>query len=191
MVPPTKRWLRATTAAVLAALAGCTATTPGSASSASSAGAGGGGGGSCGSDSGFCITIDITGATTMQGTAQTINLATCADYAKGASPDGGLQLPGLLGEKIGGKEITAANEIREYTGPGTYEKDMLKSVAGVLDVSIDNTPYQPADNTTAQAVINADGSGKLTFTDLREGEQGNPSTAKGVISGSFTWTCSG
>ena len=69
---------------------------------------------------------------------------------------------------------------------------MLKSVAGVIDVSIDNTPYQPAADTTAQAVINADGSGSFTFTNLEEGEQGNSpprhSTApKGVISGSFTW----
>jgi hypothetical protein len=127
---------------------------------------------------------------TLQGTAQTINLGTCADYAKGTSPDSGLQLPGLLGEKIGGRELTAANEIREYTGPGTYAKDTLKSVAGVLAISIDNTPYQPADGTTAQAVINADGSGSRTFTDLEEGEQGNPGSAKGVISGSYTWTCS-
>jgi hypothetical protein len=96
---------------------------------------------------------------------------------------------GLLGEEIGGREISAVNEIREYAGPGTYEKEMLKSVAGVLDISIDNTPYQPADDTTAQAVINPDGSGRLTFSNLKEGEQGNATTPKGVISGSFTWTC--
>jgi hypothetical protein len=200
MVSPTKRWLVATITAVLAAVAGCSAITGGPTPSAGSgdassvdAGSGDGGsddsGGACGSESGFCITVDITGATTVHGTAQTLNLSTCADYAKGGSPDGSLQLPGLLGEKIGGQEISAVNEIREYTGPGTYEKDMLKSVAGVIDISIDNTPYQPADDTTAQAVINADGSGSFTFTNLKEGEQGNPTTAKGTISGSYTWTC--
>jgi len=55
---------------------------------------------------------------------------------------------------------------------------------------MDTTPYQLADETTAQAVINADGSGSFTFTDLKEGEQGNPTTEKGTISGSYTWTCS-
>jgi hypothetical protein len=196
MVSRTKPLLVATVTAVLAAVTGCSAITGGSAPSAPSAPSGGAGdsdggaGGACGSESGFCIAVDITGATTVQGTAQTINLGTCADYAKGESPDGGLRLPGLLGEEIGGHQVSAANEIREYAGPGTYEKDMLKSVAGVIDVSIDNTPYQPAADTTAQAVINADGSGSFTFTNLKEGEQGNPTTPKGVISGSFTWTCS-
>ena len=196
MVSPTKRWLVATITAVLAAVAGCSAFTGGSAPSTPSApragsdGGSGGGGGACGSESGFCITVDITGATTVQGTAQTINLGACADYVKGESAGGGFQLPGLLGEEIGGHEISAVNEIPEYAGPGTYEKDMLKSVAGVIDVSIDNTPYQPAGDTTAQAVINADGSGSFTFTNLKEGEQGNSTTPKGVISGSFTWTCS-
>jgi hypothetical protein len=194
MVSPTKRWLVAIIPAVLAAVAGCSGITGGSTPSAPSApsadSAGGGGDGACGSESGFCITVDITGATTVQGTAQTLNLKTCADYARGESPGGALQLPGLLGEEIGGREISAANEIREYAGPGTYDKDTLKSVAGVIDISIDNTPYQPAEDTTAQAVINADGSGSFTFTNLKEGEQGNPTTPKGVISGSFTWTCS-
>ena len=198
MVSPTRQLLVATVAALLAAVTGCSAITGGSAPSAPSAGStgsggasdGDSGGGACGSQSGFCIAVDITGATTVQGTAQTINLGTCADYAKGESPDGGLQLPGLLGEEIGGHEVSAANEIREYAGPGTYEKDMLKSVAGVIDVSIDNTPYQPAADTTAQAVINADGSGSFTFTNLKEGEQGNSAAPKGAISGSLTWTCS-
>jgi hypothetical protein len=202
MVSSTNRWLIATISAVLAAAAGCSATTGGSAPSASSSSDGGGGGGSvgvdsggsgsgaCGSESGFCVTVDITGATTVQGSAQTLNLGTCAGFAKGESPGGSLQLPGLLGEEIGGRKISAVNEIREYAGPGTYGKDMLKSVAGVVDVSIDNTPYQLADDTTAQAVINADGSGSFTFTNLKEGEQGNSTTPKGVISGSFTWTCS-
>jgi hypothetical protein len=200
MVPPTWRWLLATTAVALVAVTGCSSPIGGSASAPGSAGtggsaagagsSGGGGDGACGSESGFCITVNITGAATLQGTAQSINLGTCADFAKGGSPDGGLRIPGFLGEDIGGKKVSSANEIREYAGPGTYETDALRSVAGVLDVSIDNTPYQAADNTTAQAVIKADGSGSFTFADLKEGEQGNAGTAKGAISGSFTWTCS-
>ena len=95
----------------------------------------------------------------------------------------------MLGDEIGGKKVSAYNEIREYAGPGTYEKDVIRSVAGVIDVSIDTTPYQLADETTAQAVINADGSGSFTFANLKEGEQGNPTTPKGMISGSYTWTC--
>ena len=98
MVSPTKRWLVATITAVLAAVAGCSAITGGSAPSTPSApsagsdaaGDGGsdGGGGACGSESGFCITVDIAGATTVQGTAQTMNLGTCADYVKGESAGG-------------------------------------------------------------------------------------------------------
>jgi hypothetical protein len=202
MVSPTKRWLVAAISVVLAAVAGCSSDTGGPATSADSGGGNsadsvadsgtgsGDSGGGCGSGSGFCITVDITGSATVQGTAQSLNLGTCADYAKGGSADGSLQLPGLLGEEIGGQEVSAVNEIREYAGPGTYEKDDLKSVAGVIDVSIGTTPYQPADDTTAQAVINADGSGSFTFTGLEEGEQGNPTAPKGAISGTFTWTCS-
>lgn len=201
MVSPTKRWLVAVAFAVLPVVAGCSAAGGGSAPSAESAAAdagaaadvdsaAGGGGGACGSESGFCITVDITGATTVQGTAASLNLGTCADFAKGEASGGSRQLPSLLGDAVGGREVSAVNEIREYTGPGTYETDAIKSVAGVIDVSIDNTPYQLADDTTAQAVINADGSGAFTFTNLKEGEQGNPTTEKGTISGSITWTCS-
>ena len=201
MVSSTTRWLVATTTVLLAAVAGCSADPGGSTPSAGTAGDSGSGSGSDSSsgsgsgsgacaESGFCITVDITGAKTVQGTAQTINLGTCADFAKGESPGGALQLPGFLGEDVGGQKVSAVNEIREYTGPGTYETDMIRSVAGVIDVSIDTTPYQLTDDTTAQAVVNADGSGSFTFTNLKEGEQGNPTTPKGVISGSFTWTCS-
>ena len=195
MVSPTKRWLIATATAVLAGVAGCSAPTAGSAPAAASADTAdeavgsSDGSGACGSESGFCITVDITGAATVQGTAEALNLGTCADFAKGESPGGDLQLPGLLGEEIGGQKVSAFNEIRGYSGPGTYEKDVIRSVGGVIDVSIDTTPYQLADETTAQAVINPDGSGSLTFANLKEGEQGNPTTPKGMISGSYSWTC--
>jgi hypothetical protein len=185
----------ATATAVLAGVAGCSAPTAGSAPTAAGADTADAavgssdGSGACGSESGFCITVDITGAVTVQGTTQALNLGTCADFAKGEAPGGDLQLPGLLGDEIGGKKVSAYNEIREYAGPGTYEKDVIRSVAGVIDVSIDTTPYQLADETTAQAVINPDGSGSLTFANLKEGEQGNPTTPKGMISGSYSWTC--
>jgi hypothetical protein len=189
MVSPTKRWLVAIITAVLAGVAGCSAPTAGSAPAAADTADAAVGSGACGSESGFCITVDITGAATVQGTAQALNLGTCADFAKGESPGGDLQLPGLLGEEIGGKKVSAVNEIREYAGPGTYEKDVIRSVGGAIDVSIDTTPYQLADETTAQAVINEDGSGSFTFANLKEGEQGNPTTPKGMISGSYSWTC--
>jgi hypothetical protein len=189
MVSPTKRWLVAIFTAVLAGVAGCSAPTAGSAPAAADTADAAVGSGACGSESGFCITVDITGAATVQGTAQALNLGTCADFAKGESPGGDLQLPGLLGEEIGGKKVSAVNEIREYAGPGTYEKDVIRSVGGAIDVSIDTTPYQLADETTAQAVINEDGSGSFTFANLKEGEQGNPTTPKGMISGSYSWTC--
>lgn len=201
MVSLTTRWLVATSAVALTSVAGCgappSAPTPEASSSSADVSpdagpdtAGSAGDGACGSDGGFCVTVAITGAVTLQGTAQTLNLGTCADYVKNSrSTDGSLQFPGLLGEPIGGREVSSVNEITDYTGPGTYDKDKIKSVAGVIDVSIDNTPYQPTDATTAAAVINPDGSGSFTFTDLKEGEEGNPTAPKGSISGSFTWTC--
>jgi hypothetical protein len=194
MVSPTKRWLVATATAALAGVAGCSTPTAGSApaagaDTADAAVGSSDGSGACGSESGFCITVDITGAATVQGTAEALNLGTCADFAKGEAPGGDLQLPGLLGEEIGGQKVSAFNEIRGYSGPGTYEKDVIRSVGGVIDVSIDTTPYQLADETTAQAVINEDGSGSFTFANLKEGEQGNPTTPKGMISGSYSWTC--
>jgi hypothetical protein len=200
MVSPTTRWLVASLAAVLTSVAGCgappSAPTPEASSSSGSESAGPAessgstGDGACGSDAGFCVTVSITGAVTLQGTAQALNLGTCADFVKNTrSTDGSLQFPGLLGEPIGGREVSSVNEISDYTGPGTYDKDKIRSVAGVIDVSIDNTPYQLDDATTAAAVINPDGSGSFTFTDLKEGEEGNPTAPKGTISGSFTWTC--
>ena len=194
MVSPTKRWLVAAATAVLAGVTGCSAPTAGRHRRRQRRYRGRSGREQRRQwrlriQSGFCITVDITGAVTVQGTAEALNLGTCADFAKGEAPGGDLQLPGLLGEEIGGKKVSAFNEIRGYAGPGTYEKDVIRSVAGVIDVSIDTTPYQLADETTAQAVINADGSGSFTFANLKEGEQGNPTTPKGMISGSYSWTC--
>src|SRR4051812_46095072 len=78
MISPTKRWLVAATTAVLAAVAGCSTATDAPAPSAGSeSGSGGGNGssdsgtdGACGSGSGFCITVDVTGAKTVHGTGR-------------------------------------------------------------------------------------------------------------------------
>jgi hypothetical protein len=77
--------------------ASASASASGNASAGASDGVSGGGGGACGSESGFCVTVNITGATMVHGTAQTLNLGTCAAYAKGGSPGGGLQLLGVAG----------------------------------------------------------------------------------------------
>jgi hypothetical protein len=74
MVSPTKRWLVATATAALAGVAGCSAPTAGSApaagaDTADAAVGSSDGNGACESESGFCITVDITGAATVRGTA--------------------------------------------------------------------------------------------------------------------------
>jgi hypothetical protein len=183
-------WGVAVGATLLITLTGCTMQ-PGAMGSAPTGGsqqAQSTGGDACGSEPGFCISVAITGATTVQGSAHTIKLSSCADYVKGTT-DKEIKLPGLLGEKIGDHEITSVNQIRAYSGPGQYGEDAMSSVAGVLDIDVDTTPYQLTDDTTASAEINPDGSGSFTFTDFKEGEQGNPTKAKGTISGKITWTC--
>ncbi len=69
--------------------------------------------------------------------------------------------------------------------------DALGAVDGGIHVDVDRKQYQKTDDTTAEAVINADGSGSFTFANLKEGTSSSDTSPKGVISGSYRWTCNG
>lgn len=174
----------------------------GSGGSGGTGGSGGSGGAKsndCGSaEPGLCTTIDITGAVTLHGTFHAglgggdHLVDTCADYVKGDTEKARLALPIALGEMVDGHNIGIANLIyRHYQGPRTYQRADLGAVDGGLHVDIDHNSYQTNDATTAEASVAADGSGKLTFTNLREATNSSDSSPKGVINGSYSWTCHG
>lgn len=154
-------------------------------------------GGGCGSsEPGLCTTIDVSGAITMHGTFNAgLNggdrlVETCAEYVKGDAAKARLALPIVLGEQVDGHTLGIANRIsKNYQGPRTYQRKELGAVDGGLHVDIDHKSYQINDSATAEAEISADGSGKLTFSGLREATNSSDSSPKGIISGSYTWTC--
>ena len=179
-----------------AALAGCGGSAGGSAA-VSPGDPGGGKPGSCGSsEPGLCTTIDIAGAVTMHGTFHAgLNggdrlVETCAEWVKGDTGKARLSLPIALGENVGGHVLGIANRIsKNYQGPKTYQRKELGALDGGLHVDIDHKSYQINDSSTAEAEVAADGSGKLTFTGLREATNSSDSGPKGTISGSYSWTC--
>lgn len=188
-------------ACLSAVVAGCGDSAPsGGGAAAANPGGGGGGGGkpsSCGSsEPGLCTTIDVTGAVTLHGTFNAglsggdRMVETCADYVKGETGKARLALPIVLGEQVDGHTLGIANRIsKNYSGPKTYQRKELGAVDGGVHVDIDHKSYQIKDDSTAEAEIAADGSGKLTFTGLRESTNSSDSSPKGTISGSYSWTC--
>jgi hypothetical protein len=179
-------------------VAGCGGSSSGS--SGSPAGALPGGGGkpsSCGSaEPGLCTTIDVTGAVTLHGTFNAgLNggdrlIETCAEYVKGDTDKARLSLPIALGVTVDGHNLGIANRVsKNYAGPRTYERKELGALDGGVHVDIDHKSYQINDSATATAEISPDGSGKLTFTNLREATNSSDSSPKGTINGNYTWTC--
>lgn len=146
-----------------------------------------------------CFSYDLTGGLTAKGTSSGLvatgngtDYGTCADWVKG-EPDGDDGRPSLSmpqgagfeqGDKFGG---LTGNIIEHYQGPGTYQKKNLSgqgSPSGVI------TPGSSANfvlvgASTGTATVNADGSGKFTFTNMGTGQYGHPET----LSGTVAWTC--
>lgn len=200
-------WLAA---ALLVPLAGCGGSSSDSGSgSGSSAGdtaaakAGGGGDldAGCKKQIGptVCFSYDLTGTVTAKGTSSGLvatgngsDYETCADWVKG-EPDGDDGQPSLsmpqgaaygAGDKFGG---LTGNIIEHYQGPGTYQKKDLSgqgSPSGLITPSA-STTFVLVDDSTGTATVNADGSGRFTFTDLGTGQYGHPET----VSGTVAWTC--
>lgn len=154
-------------------------------------------GGGCGSEKGMCITVEITGAATAQGTFTSFmpgsNLtASCAEWVAG--DDGELILPGGLGEEVGGRDVGFVNRIGKYTGPGTYEgRSKVGSVDGAMHVDVDRKQYGATESakSTVSATIAPDGSGTVTFANLAELTNSSDTGKKATISGRYSWTCQG
>lgn len=199
-------WLAA--AALLVPLAGCGGSSSGSGSGSSTgdaAAAKAAGGGNleagCQKQLGptVCFSYDLTGGLTAKGTSSGLvatgngtDYETCADWVKG-EPDGDDGQPSLSmpqgagfeqGDKFGG---LTGNIIEHYQGPGTYQKKDLSgqgSPSGVITPG-SSASFVLVGASTGTATVNADGSGKFTFTNMGTGQYGHPET----LSGTVAWTC--
>jgi hypothetical protein len=145
------------------------------------------------------MSFDITGAVTVKGDSASVPAfdsakapVSCATYAKGGQKDGAVHfvLPSVMHDKVGGKQLLVGATIDKYTGPGTYGTDQLTDQGTPAGIDVDGKTYFQQTSSTSAAVINADGGGTWTFTDLNvqnpDGTEGTPK-----ISGKLTWTCTG
>jgi hypothetical protein len=79
--------------------------------------------------------------------------------------------------------------VSPYPGPGNYGRDGGVKLGG--GVVVDQTNYLvPEDGQDYHVVVNADGSGSFTFTNLHAGSLATGQTSAASISGSDAWTCS-
>lgn len=175
------------------ALAGCGASTHsvssqsvgGTAASraTASAGSASSAAGASGSAS-FSGTITVTGSVSASGSWTDDNEAwsgSCHDWATtsraGAGP---FNVPGPGGPAnatVAGHQLGIAFVLPGYTGPGTYS-------TGVTNTGIDADGHVYGSPASYSLVVNADGSGSLTFSNAAD-----PLNSSAVISGSETWTC--
>jgi hypothetical protein len=145
---------------------------------------------------GFCATAAISGSVTGTGTAGVGSSSNtdCAAWASGGDARI-LELPMMLG--AGGSKITVAlTRVGAYTGPGTYE---LKAQAsgGMPDmfptIEVAGRTFANGPDSTAVAIIAADGSGSVQATGLAEQasiQVSNPDP-NARIDLAMQWTCQG
>jgi hypothetical protein len=144
------------------------------------------------------VTVDVTGAVSVKGTApappESSNgktIETCADYAKGETGDDGdstFRLPQMLKQAVSGKQVQVFAVIKDYKGPGTYPIDQISDVAGEPGIGVDGKQYFLTSDATATATVDSNGGGKWQFTNLTVQNNDNTQTS-GRLSGSVTWTC--
>lgn len=145
------------------------------------------------------VTVDVSGAVTVNGSAPAPPMSatgkiinTCADYSKGDTDDEGkatFRLPQMLKQAVSGKQVQVYAMIDDYKGPGTYPIDKISDVAGDPGIGIDGKQYFISSHATATATVDANGGGKWQFTNLSI-QNGNNTQSSGKLSGSVTWTCS-
>jgi hypothetical protein len=188
-----RSWLVLATAVLLASTAACGGTS-GSATSPSD-GVPAGDGVSLGST--ITMTFDIAGAATVKGTSSSIpgvdngvDPDNCAAYAKGGQKNGKLHyvLPRDMHDPIDGKQLLVGALVDDYTGPGTYGTDQLTDMGSPAGIDIDGKIYFQQRETKSEVVVDADGGGSWTFTELDVQKENN--TQGGTpISGKVTWSC--
>ncbi len=146
-----------------------------------------GSGGGCRPDitAEVCVTVAITGAAAVSGTARITAPeppgsgidATCSQLATATdngARDMGDSIPGGIGGKLVGWDISFAH----YSGPGTY------SIADAeFDVTIDTVGYNHPAGATGSIKVGPDFATTMTFDHLTS------SSSSGAISGTISWTC--
>jgi hypothetical protein len=135
----------------------------------------------------FHVQIDFTGLDNVQGSfvdnTSGSGDSSCSDWAKGDSV-GWVLGPGTptgSNTVIGSKSLSFGVSVTKdkFHGPGTYSTILL---GGGVTVGADTFFGQGSSET-----LNADGSGKVTFSNLEGGSTTGP---QGSESGTVTWTCS-
>ena len=112
--------------------------------------------------------------------------SSCARIAAGGTPvPAGKQRQFTIPSPSAGSKVYFVAEISPYHGPGTYDKASILAVGATFMVGADAfNPLAPA--ASATATLRADGSGSFTFHGATAAKP-----AKGTISGTISWTCSG
>ena len=144
------------------------------------------------------VTLDLHGAVAFSGkknaAAPSNNgafLANCGEYAKGSPDKNGKTfyvIGGLLDGPVAGHKVTLEMWIKDYRGPGTYNKDKLGAPGSDPSIAVNDTIYGTwPDSTSSKAVTDSKGGGVWTFSKLATtGPGGKPGAA---VSGTVKWTC--
>jgi hypothetical protein len=168
---------------------------------------GGGGGDSAAADGGgsglgpvVSATFELTGEHQVSGKSASmpavdngVSPQTCAEYAKGGKDedDGETHfvLPQTMNDKVGGKQLFVGVIVKDYTGPGTYEKKSLTDQGSPPGIIVDGTLYYTQGATASRVVVDDKAGGSWTFDGL---SVKNPDGTEGggpTLSGKLTWTC--
>ena len=144
------------------------------------------------------VTLDLHGAISLSGrqnaAAPSDNgafVANCGEYAKGSKDKNGRVfyiLAGLLDGPVAGRKVTLEMWIKNYRGPGTYNKDKLGAPGSDPSIAVDNRIYGTwPDSTASKAVTDSKGGGVWTFSKLATtGPGGKPGAA---VSVTVKWAC--
>jgi hypothetical protein len=183
---------------LLGAVVACGGSDSGDGSGADSVAADSGGGSGLGPV--IKMNFDLTGDRQLSGASSSmpavdngISPETCADYAKGGkdADDGETHyvLPQNMNDKVGGKQLFVGVTVKDYTGPGTYEKKSLTDQGSPPGIIVDGKLYYTQGGTTSQVVVDDKAGGSWTFAGLSvknaDGTEGGGPT----LSGKLTWTC--
>jgi hypothetical protein len=137
----------------------------------------------------LCMTIDVSGTTSLKGTGDFVVAASdCASFARNdkSRTPGRLQFAPTLdtvgAAPSGPASFTMGAFVENYTGPGSYGLDKLSSPGGEWQVVVSDATFTEVAGSTGSFVVKADGSGSFTFT-------GFENETAGQLSGLIAWTC--
>jgi hypothetical protein len=146
------------------------------------------------------VTVDLSGAVSVKGrstapvpSANGVNYTSCNQYGKGEANDEGVKyfvVPRMLMDKIENKTVFVGVMVKNYDGPGSYDKSTLVDTGSPPGISFDGDDglYYTQRKTTSKVTADADGGGRWDFTGLSvkgtNGVEGGPE-----VSGTITWTC--